>query len=348
MLGQNLPIDAVTATAPPSTGPKTRALVPLPLAPLADIGLISGSVQATATTTGVCAPAVNGVRTVSRSATTLAAATVAPNALFGYLAQVAASQTTATTQLIDNTHGTSDVESETTVKVGDVRLLGGQVQVHVADPVTLRASSDGTTGSAAFDDEPTITVKVGNTTIPIPLNGQPVNIGVPNNPLVNLTITAFDPDDLSSGAEGKATLEDLLRIQLSVGAGVATLASLDLSLAPMSVQAEAPTGGVDCVSNDPSSDPDHDGLTNAEEAAIGTDPHNPDTDGDGLNDGDEVHVTHTNPTLPDTDGDGLGRRRRGGYDAHRPERRGHRQRRAQRRRGGQHLRDRPAGRRHRR
>jgi outer membrane protein OmpA-like peptidoglycan-associated protein len=54
-----------------------------------------------------------------------------------------------------------------------------------------------------------------------------------------------------------------------------------------------------------SQDSDHDGLTNAQEKQIGTDPHNPDTDGDGLTDGEEVNKYHTNPTNPDTDGDGL-------------------------------------------
>ncbi len=37
----------------------------------------------------------------------------------------------------------------------------------------------------------------------------------------------------------------------------------------------------------------------------GTDPHNPDSDGDGLSDGDEVHFYQTDPLDLDSDGDGL-------------------------------------------
>lgn len=60
-------------------------------------------------------------------------------------------------------------------------------------------------------------------------------------------------------------------------------------------------------------DNDGDGLSNTAEtntgtyvnsSNTGTDPNNPDTDGDGLNDGDEVNVHSTNPTRADSDLDG--------------------------------------------
>lgn len=50
-------------------------------------------------------------------------------------------------------------------------------------------------------------------------------------------------------------------------------------------------------------DADDDGLTDAQEAQIGTDPNNPDTDGDGLKDGDEAFIYGSDPNKRDTDGD---------------------------------------------
>jgi hypothetical protein len=52
-------------------------------------------------------------------------------------------------------------------------------------------------------------------------------------------------------------------------------------------------------------DTDKDGLTNAQEVNLGTDPNNPDTDADGLTDGREVNETGTDPKNKDTDGDTL-------------------------------------------
>jgi hypothetical protein len=52
-------------------------------------------------------------------------------------------------------------------------------------------------------------------------------------------------------------------------------------------------------------DTDGDGLTDQEEAVLGTDPTKKDTDGDGLTDYEEVKVYNTDPLKVDTDGDGL-------------------------------------------
>lgn len=63
--------------------------------------------------------------------------------------------------------------------------------------------------------------------------------------------------------------------------------------------------GLTVVSESGSADPDHDGLTNRQEKELGTDKNNPDSDGDGLNDGDEFTTHKTDPLKADSDGDGL-------------------------------------------
>jgi hypothetical protein len=54
-----------------------------------------------------------------------------------------------------------------------------------------------------------------------------------------------------------------------------------------------------------SSDSDGDGLINYYEYFIGTNPNNPDSDGDSLNDGLELNILGTDPTQVDTDSDGI-------------------------------------------
>ena len=70
----------------------------------------------------------------------------------------------------------------------------------------------------------------------------------------------------------------------------------------------------DCLDKnvaDADKDPDRDGLSNIAELNLGTDPCNPDSDFDGLTDGEEVNrilsgqPAPTNPLDDDTDGDGL-------------------------------------------
>jgi hypothetical protein len=68
-------------------------------------------------------------------------------------------------------------------------------------------------------------------------------------------------------------------------------------------------------------DPDRDGLLNVDEQTVGTDPNNPDSDSDGLSDGDELHVFLTDPLNPRTASDpeyNDGQYINGGYDVMRP------------------------------
>ncbi|MBW3017015.1 hypothetical protein KY316_01475, partial [Candidatus Woesearchaeota archaeon] len=57
--------------------------------------------------------------------------------------------------------------------------------------------------------------------------------------------------------------------------------------------------GLNIDVDDSSVDFDNDGLTNLQEYRYGTDPTNPDTDGDGYSDYDEIFVYDTNPLDPD-------------------------------------------------
>ncbi len=65
-----------------------------------------------------------------------------------------------------------------------------------------------------------------------------------------------------------------------------------------------------------SPDSDGDGLSDAAEAQLGTNPDLIDSDNDGLTDFEEINIYHTNPSNPDTDGDKYldGKEVRGGYD----------------------------------
>ena len=53
-------------------------------------------------------------------------------------------------------------------------------------------------------------------------------------------------------------------------------------------------------------DDDFDGLSNAEEKVLDTNPYESDTDNDGVFDQDEVEAYHTDPLLDDSDSDNLG------------------------------------------
>jgi hypothetical protein len=256
LLGTNLVLDEETVTASPTADPAAQTLLPVNLAPAATIGAVTGDVQAAWTGATSCVPAdPNGVRVLSDARTTLAGVELASLPLgLGTLADVGASETRTRTFLDDAGAGGADVVSRTTSTIGDISLLGDAVTVDVTSPVVLEARSDGTTGSAAYANPPTVEVTVGtDQPITIAATGQPQTITLPVllDTLVNLTVTAYPAQDQSSGATGQASVDALLRIDLEVlDVGILDAATVSLGIAPMAVDATAPVGGVECDAPD--------------------------------------------------------------------------------------------------
>jgi hypothetical protein len=94
-----------------------------------------------------------------------------------------------------------------------------------------------------------------------------------------------------------SSIEDVVKLTLTtVGSGESLVSALTILDEDEFEQTLNITLGT-------SADSDEDGLTDAEEAELGTDPNNADSDGDGLADGIEVGLG-SNPLLSDTDGDG--------------------------------------------
>lgn len=100
---------------------------------------------------------------------------------------------------------------------------------------------------------------------------------------------------IANDADGPATL-----VAVVIGAPVADAAP-PTTAAPGST-APQPTNPATTA---PATDSDSDGLSDADETALGTDPSNPDSDGDAIDDGTEVHDTGSNPLVVDSDGDGI-------------------------------------------
>jgi hypothetical protein len=68
---------------------------------------------------------------------------------------------------------------------------------------------------------------------------------------------------------------------------------------------EEPPAAEDPAAAGVAGDSDGDGLEDAIEAELGTDPFDLDTDDDGATDGDEYYVHQTGTRNPDSDGDGV-------------------------------------------
>src|SRR5690606_26755506 len=126
----------------------------------------------------------------------------------------------------------------------------------------------------------------------------------------NVFTETLDKNDwagiFSVGAGSQFSLSDMVLLELVLGIGYTYTENLNYYDKHVSAGDAYLHLGIGLTfGGEPNHDNDMDGLLRKDEERLGTDPLNPDTDGDGLNDGDEVNIYKTDPLNPDTDGDGL-------------------------------------------
>lgn len=207
--------------------------------------------------------------------------------------------------------------------VADLGLFGGTVRVAVADRPTLTATASGRDGGAAVAwSAPLVRLTVDGDERELPVDGSPVEIVSPDNPLLRLELSLGQLEDVRESADGTRASgsASVLHLEISLGTEALGVTVLDTDLFPLTASATAPRGGVQCGPG--ARDSDGDGLTDDEETsgsandAFGnrpTDPARADSDGDGLTDGQEASGSRneafgsapSDPNRADTDGGGV-------------------------------------------
>lgn len=144
------------------------------------------------------------------------------------------------------------------------------------------------------------------------LGGGAMNFNVKTRPSADLENSSTIENSwvayFPAGLGTEIALSDVVLLDFSLGGAFTTSYDLDAYKS-----ADANTGdayynvslGLTFVNENCEADKDMDGLGKCNEEKFGTDPKNPDTDADGLKDGEEVNTYLTNPLNVDTDGDGL-------------------------------------------
>ena len=273
----------VSQSAPPdNAAPATDSLLPTDGGPLdaldavLDLGVSNATAHARFFDDGTCLPTFPAF-TKSRIST-------ADAEVLGAIGVPGAVSVSHETRLVDNglPNGGRDVVTEVSGSTATVSILGEPL-LEVITPPVLTVTADGTPG---VDD-------VSYTAPVIRLAGTGGDLAefpftTPGELGQLIEISVADPvvEVLPTGV--RATVAGAIHLKVTLG-GLIDVAQVDIF--PMTAEATAPAGGVQCGTV---GDSDGDGLDDDVEQVIGTDPNDPDTDGDGTNDGDE-----------DFDGDGL-------------------------------------------
>ncbi|NOJ92667.1 OmpA family protein [Corallococcus coralloides] len=169
---------------------------------------------------------------------------------------------------------------------------------------TVTAVAVDAVGNTSTTATSTFTV---NTAAPTVAITSPVNGSTVTNPNVTVTGTAANATSVTvtfNGTNYPATLTGgnwTVALPGPLADGTYTVTAVSTNGTTNSTTATTTF----TVNQSGTVDTDNDGLTDEEEIAQGTDPNNPDTDGDGIPDGIEVKVGGTDPLDDDSDDDGI-------------------------------------------
>ena len=248
-------VQQLTATAPPPSS-DSGTLIAVPLAPLLDASLLSGTVDATWPSATTCPAA--GVPVADATVTTAAATVIGgvPATALS-LASLSAATTESTTSLVTEPglFDTRGVQASATNDIATVNLLGGAtgvgtgITIDINTAPVLTGTATGVVGTSSVVFTPatgTITIAGGLAVNLTPDVAFPIAITV-----AGLTITGSITLNGSATTTntGTAVSGDASLLSLSLTAKVdgVSFASTALDVAPLHVAATSPTTGIQCA-----------------------------------------------------------------------------------------------------
>ncbi|MDR7254552.1 hypothetical protein J2X46_003545 [Nocardioides sp. BE266] len=290
----------------PATGPQV-ARISAP--PIIAGGVSSSTAHARLAADGSC-PAPGTPLTTSTTST--ADVSVLDLGTVGSLLEAPGTVSATQSVRLTQAPGVGDARAVTSTATTDVAALElfDTVTVGISEAPVLTATASGRPGGADVTyTQPVVTVTApGAPGSPFVLDAanETARFTLPANPLlqVELSLGALSRAVAADGtsATGSAALLHLTLNLLPLQGNGVNVATVDV--APLSAAAGAPAGGITCAA-DPVVDTDGDGLSDDQEAGLGTDPNDADSDDDGLRDGPEVNTYDTDPLDADTDDGGV-------------------------------------------
>ncbi|HVX16431.1 MAG TPA: hypothetical protein VHA73_00220 [Acidimicrobiales bacterium] len=249
VLGATIPIQQKSQTAPPDNATGLQnTLLPINVAPLLNVqGLTTNN---HARWPGDTACLASGVP-LSETLTQVASASVLDLGTGASLLSLDTSgggtvSTREAVSLIDQAgQSTRAVQSTSDIQAVPIDI-GGQIKINVLSTPALKATAGGVAGSAKIDwTAPVLQITVGsNAPITLDAANSSFSVALPDNPLLNLTLSLGALSNQTTSADGThAAAEGSL---LSLTLTLASLKVAQVDLFPMTVSATAPVGGVKC------------------------------------------------------------------------------------------------------